>query len=62
MPIKYKAPIAVVVGLCATGFIIAADVLGWPLGNLSFSLLGTLTGGAMFYLVPSPSEQAKAAP
>lgn len=57
MPPSWKAPVAIAVGLLATGVIIAADVLLWPLGNLSFSLLGSLTGGAVFYLVPSPGER-----
>ena len=56
MPIALKAPIAVAVGLLATGVIIAADVLVWPLGSMSFAFLGSLAGGAVTYLVPSPGE------
>lgn len=62
MPPKWKGPVAVAVGLCATGVIIAADVLAWPLGSMSFAFLGSLAGGAVTYLVPSPGEQTKAAP
>jgi hypothetical protein len=57
MPNRLKAPIAVAVGLVATGVIVIADVMAWPLGNLSFSMLGTLAGGALAYLVPSPGEK-----
>lgn len=57
MPPKWKAPIAVAVGLCASAVAVAAETLHWPIGNLSYTILGNFIGGAVFYLVPSPGER-----
>lgn len=55
-PTVWKAPVAIVVGLAAVGTLVAADVLGWPIGIASAGLLGSLAGMVGGYLVPSPSE------
>ena len=58
MPVKYKAPLAVMVGLAATAVVIVADVAAWPLSGTTFAMLGTLVGFVPGYLVRSPNEQA----
>lgn len=58
MPVKYKAPLAVMVGLAATAVVVMADVLQWGLAGTTFAMLGTLVGFVPGYLVRSPNEQA----
>lgn len=59
MPPTWKAPVAIVVGVVAGGVVVAAEALGWPIGNLGYTVLGNFIGGAVFYLVPSPGEKAQ---
>lgn len=58
MPVAWKAPVAVVVGLAATGIVIWADAAGWGLSGTTFAMLGTLVGFVPGYLVRSPNEQS----
>lgn len=57
MPVKYKAPVAVAVGLAATAIVVWADVAAWGLSGTTFAMLGTLVGFVPGYLVRSPNEQ-----
>jgi hypothetical protein len=59
MPVSWKAPVAVVVGLAATVVVVVADVADWGLTGTTFAMLGTLVGFVPGYLVRSPNEQAQ---
>lgn len=56
MPPRYKAPIAVALGVAALAVLIAAEVLGWDLGRAHDMVVG-LAAIVAGYLVPSPGEQ-----
>ena len=55
-PPKWKAPVAVSVGLVATGVIVCAEVLQWGMAGPAFALLGALAGFVPGYLAKSPGE------
>lgn len=58
---RFRAPVAVVLGVLAIGVLVGASVQGWELGAAR-DWLAALAGAAMGYLVPSPGDARRALP
>jgi len=56
-----KSIVAVCFGGAAVATIVAAEIMGWPLGIASSAVLGGIAGFVPGYLAPNPNQTRKRA-